>query len=297
MSKEVAKRKPNVAEATLQRVFEKQSQGALRLPENYSAENALMSALLILQGAKTKNEKPVLEACSNASIMSALMNMVTQGLNPAKHQCYFIPYGTTLQMQRSYLGTIAITKRTPGVKDVKGYPVYKTDDFKLGFDLVSGRQTVASYNPGINRNEKDLIGAFAIVIGEDEILHTEWMTMEQIKAAWNMGQTKGGSPAHKGFPDQMAVKTVINRACKTFAMASDDSDLVAGLLADQTDAEVEADISAHANVEMLDMDETEWEAVEEEEVPEGVNPETGEVEPEQGSIFDESTPKDDEVPF
>lgn len=52
------------------------------------------------------------------------------------------------------------------------------------------------------------------------------MNINQIKNAWNQGYAKGGSGAHKNFTDEMAKKTVINRACKMFANTSDDSDLL-----------------------------------------------------------------------
>lgn len=256
----------NVTDLVLNRVIQKQMQGTLQLPTNYSPQNALLSAYLMLQDAQTRDKKPVLEACTQASIANALMEMVVQGLNPTKGQVYFIPYGNQLQMQRSYMGTIAITKRLSGVKDVKGYPVYKGDKFSLGFDVLSGKQTLKEYEPSTARKETDLIGAFAIVIGENEILHTEYMTMDQIRSAWRMGQTKGDSPAHKGFPDQMAVKTVINRACKLFANTSDDSGLISGLINAQTDSEVELEIDENANQELLDdgMPEPEYEHIDEE---------------------------------
>ena len=52
------------------------------------------------------------------------------------------------------------------------------------------------------------------------------------------GATKGGSPAHKNFGDEMAKKTVIGRACKILIGMSDDSALF-----DEPD-ETETDIAA-----------------------------------------------------
>ena len=37
------------------------------------------------------------------------------------------------------------------------------------------------------------------------------------------GATKGQSPAHRNFPQEMAKKTVIGRACKLFVSTSDDA--------------------------------------------------------------------------
>lgn len=260
-----------VTDKVLNSVNRMQSEGSLQIPPNYSPENALKAAYLILSEAKTaksQGEKPVLQACSQESIANALLEMVTQGLNPNKNQCYFIPYGNQLNFQRSYLGTVAITKRIPGVKDIKAYALYKGDEFETEFDVISGRLKIKSYNPKIeNISKANLIGAFALIIGKDEILHLEYMTMDQIKAAWNQGQTKGNSPAHNNFSEEMAKKTVINRACKMYANTTDDSDIFAQML-NKTSIEVEEEIEVNANKQLLDFPqnvvEAEYEAVDEE---------------------------------
>ncbi len=78
----------------------------------------MKSAWLILQAAVDKDKKPVLEVCSKNSIANALLDMVVQGLNPAKKQCYFIAYGNGLACQRSYFGTMAVTKQVAGAKEI-----------------------------------------------------------------------------------------------------------------------------------------------------------------------------------
>jgi len=47
----------------------------LLLPDDYSIENALKSAWLILQETVDKDKKPVLEVCSRASIANGLLDM------------------------------------------------------------------------------------------------------------------------------------------------------------------------------------------------------------------------------
>lgn len=267
-----------ITDNVLNRINKMQSEGSLQVPSNYSPENALKSAYLKLletKTAKNQGSKPVLEACTGPSISNALLEMVVQGLNPMKNQGYFIAYGNQLTFSRSYLGTIAITKRLPGVSDVKGYAIYKDDEFETEFDLISGRLMVKKYMPNVkNRNQKDLIGAFALIIGDEDILHMEYMDMDQIKAAWNMGQMKGNSGAHREFPDQMAIRTVINRACKMYANTSDDSDVLANLL-NRTSVEVEEEIEENANKEVLEFPENVIEG--EYEVTENVDLETGEI--------------------
>lgn len=270
MSNELVKQEKTIVDSVQKRIAEMQNSGSIELPNNYSVGNALKSAYLILQETQTSGKKPVLQACTQESIANSLLDMATQGLNPSKEQCYFIAYGNKLTMSRSYLGTIALTKRINGVKDVKGYAVYKGDKFELGFDILTGRQKILEFCPGLNRDSKNLIGAFALILGDNEILHTEYMDINQIHNAWNQGSMKGNSGAHKNFPDQMAIKTVINRACKYYVSTSDDSDKIAEFMnksVEDTDRELEEDKKEFANKEVIEV----------EEIPENVDEETGEI--------------------
>ncbi|MPN64903.1 hypothetical protein SDC9_212681 [bioreactor metagenome] len=61
---------------------------------------------------------------------------------------------------------------------------------------------------------------------EDGQNYVEVMNIGQIKKSWNQGAAKGNSGAHQNFADEMAKKTVINRACKMFVNTSDDSELL-----------------------------------------------------------------------
>ncbi|WP_150263725.1 recombinase RecT [Parvimonas micra] len=249
-----------ITDIVFNKVVDLQSKGAIDFPNNYSVGNALKSAYLILQEAKTREKKPVLQACTQESVANTLLDMVVQGLNPTKQQCYFIPYGNQLTLSRSYLGTIALTKRLKGVKDVVAYPIYKNDKLDIGFDILTGKTKINEFKPALDHKAQDLIGALGIIVGENEILYLEYMNMEQIRNAWNQGTMKGNSPAHKNFPDQMAIKTVINRVCKKYVNAADDSDKIADLIsktAEEVDNELEIEMAENANVKELPLDEIE----------------------------------------
>lgn len=249
-----------ITDIVFNKVVDLQAKGAIDFPNNYSVGNALKSAYLILQEAKTREKKPVLQVCTQESIANALLDMVVQGLNPSKQQCYFIPYGNQLTLSRSYLGTIALTKRLKGVKDVVAYPIYKNDKLDIGFDILTGKTKINEFKPALDHKAQDLIGALGIIVGENEILYLEYMNMEQIRNAWNQGTMKGNSPAHKNFPDQMAIKTVINRVCKKYVNAADDSDKIADLIsktAEEVDNELEVEMAENANAKELPLDEIE----------------------------------------
>lgn len=256
-SQAVATTNKNIADNVLKRVNEFQALGELKVPSGYSPANALKSAYLILQETKDRNGKSVLEACTKESIANALLDMVVQGLSPMKKQCDFIAYGNKLTLQREYHGTIALAKRYGNVIDVTGNVIYAGDIFEYECDFKTGKKLVTKHEQKIGNMDGDIIGAYATLIMEDGTIECEIMTMKMIRAAWNQGATKGQSPAHKNFPDQMAIKTVINRACKLKITTSDDSVLDEP---DQKDIILESSketIIQKANKEEIGFDEAE----------------------------------------
>lgn len=265
----------NITDNVLARIKDFQSKGDIALPKNYNCANALKSAFLILSETVDREKKPVLQSCSKESICNALLDMCIQGLSPAKKQCYFVPYGGKLQLTKSYLGNIAAVKRLKGVKDVKAYCIYEGDEFEQTFDLDTATLKISKYNPKFeNIDITKIKGAFAVVIGENGPIYTEVMNINQIKNAWNQGAAKGNSGAHKNFTDEMAKKTVINRACKHFVSTSDDGDLLVDTISrtneydpediiEVTHHEVKEEIQESANKEVIDIPSDEIEEVNE----------------------------------
>jgi len=257
-TKDVAVIEKNISDGVLNRVKELEKDGALQFPPNYSYSNALKSAWLMLQETVDSNKKPVLQTCTKESIANSLLDMVVQGLSPVKKQCYFIAYGGKLQLSRSYMGTVAVTKRLKGIKDVKAYCIYEGDEFETEFDVLTATIKITKFNPKFeNVDITKIKGAFAVIIGEDGPVHLEIMSMAQIKAAWNQGFAKGNSGAHKNFTDEMAKKSVINRACKMYANTSDDSDVLIEAFNNTTENDskdpVKEEIATNANTEELDF--------------------------------------------
>ncbi len=212
--------------SVLKRISDFQTQGGLKLPQDYSAENAVRSAWLILQDVKDLNKNPALSVCTTESIANSLLDMVLQGLNPVKKQCYFIVYGNQLQLQKSYLGTIAVAKRVGNVKDIVANTVYSDDVFEYEIDAVTGVKKIVKHVQKLENIDTGKIkGFYAIITRNDGTTYTEIMTLPQAKSAWAMGKAKEGSPAHLQFPDQMGCKSCINRGLKVVIGSSDDADL------------------------------------------------------------------------
>lgn len=222
----VAKFTESTVDNVLLKVTSFQTNGDLKLPPNYSAENAVRSAWLMIQEVKNMDKRPALEVCTRESIANALLDMVLQGLNPVKKQCYFIVYGNKLVLQKSYIGTIMVSKRVADVKEVKGVPIYEGDVFKYEINLETGIKKIVEHTQNFANIDPDKVtGAYALVTKNDGTISVEVMTMKQIRKSWEMGNAKGASPAHKNFADEMSCKTVINRALKVAIGSSDDSSL------------------------------------------------------------------------
>lgn len=277
---QVSVQEKNITDNVLARIKDLQGTGDIALPQNYNCANALKSAFLILSETVDRDKKPVLQSCSKESICNALLDMCIQGLSPSKKQCYFIPYGGKLQLSKSYLGNIAAVKRLQGVKDVKAYCIYEGDEFEQTFDLDTATLRISKYNPKFeNIDITKIKGAFAVVIGENGPIYTEVMNINQIKNSWNQGAAKGKSGAHLNFTDEMAKKTVINRACKHFVSTSDDSDLLVDVISrtneydpediiETTHNEVKEEIRENANKEVIDIPSDEIEEVNEQQTME-----------------------------
>ena len=261
--------KKDVVDVVTAKVREFQEHGELHMPANYSPENAMKSAWLILQNSVDKDKKPVLEVCTMNSIANSLLDMVVQGLNPAKKQCYFIAYGNQLVCQRSYFGTMVVTKQVAGAKDIYAQVVYKGDEFL--YEINRGRKKIIKHIQSLESVDKDnIIAAYCVIeFDDDRSDFTDIMTMDQIKKAWAMskmypiddktGEVKGSS-THGKYTDQMAIKTVVNRTCKSYINSSDDSSLVIRRFnrtdEEATEREVAQEIEENANKDFIDIEAT-----------------------------------------
>ena len=255
---QVATVKNDISTQVLAKIESFQSSGELRLPKDYNVENALKSAYIILSDPKNN----ILAKCDKSSIAEALLKMVVYGVSPIKKQCYFIPYGEKLECSISYAGNIAIAKRYGNLKSIKGNAIFEGDTFEFEVDNVTGRRKVNKHVQTLESVGSNKIkGAYAVYELTDGSIDVEVMSIAQIQMSWNQGGSKGNSPAHKNFADQMAIKTVLNRACKLLISSSDDSVLYDPLdeenTIDVTSENVQHEIKTKGNKEVLDFDEAE----------------------------------------
>ncbi|MGL9772273.1 recombinase RecT [Enterococcus sp. DIV0996a] len=205
--------------------LERLREQGLEMPPGYSPQNALKSAFFeltnntggnLLQMAATNQEM-------KTSISNALLDMVIQGLSPAKKQCYFIKYGNKVQLMRSYFGTMAVLDRVTGGADITPVVVRQGDDFQVGMN--GPNMVVTKHETKFENLDNEIVAAYVVIklANGKEIMTV--MTKKQIDQSWAKSKMKGSGP-QKEFPEEMAKRTVINRAAKSLINTSNDNDLL-----------------------------------------------------------------------
>lgn len=287
----VAKREVEIDKAVMANIQQLQKTGQIHFPPDYSPGNAITSGWLAIQEAKDRDNKPALSVCTKRSVWNALFDMVITGLNPAKKQGYFLVYGDKLVFQRSYFGSEALAKRVdPNIGEIIAEPVYAKD--VLEYSIERGKKVITKHVQLLENIGKDVKAGYCMIIGKNgEIMKTEIMTWDQIKASWSKskqkpitdkGELRKDSP-HYLHMEEYVRRTVINRACKPIFNSSDDVYLrMAAVRSEIVEAEEEAQAEIQENANngpVIDIEpEPEGEPMTEEEKAEALAREAAEAE-------------------
>ena len=215
------------------------AEGSLLRWTNYSPEQALTHAIIKIKemavwDKNTRKERPITEICTTESIKQALFDMMAQGLDAGKGQCYFIAYRDKLTCVRDYLGSIALIKRLNSkIADVFYPVVYEGDEFE--YELKYGNPVNIVHKQSIaNIKSTAIVGAYAVAIDHNgQPLRTVIKSWQEIQAAWGQSKQqvfddKGNivSKTHSKFTAEMCKRTVVNALCKHYIRTADDYELL-----------------------------------------------------------------------
>lgn len=233
----------------------------INIPGNYSVVNAVQAAYFKLTEVDYKKKTALIDTATTESVAFALQDMAIQALSVAKNQGYFIVYGDKMQFARSYHGTQAVLKRLTGVKDVWANVIWKGETFDVEYNergQLAFKAHTVDWKAATGKKE-DIEGAYCIIEREDGVQFLTVMTNAEIKTSWSQSSM---TSVQDKYPQEMAKRTVINRAAKAFINTSDDSDLFIGAINRTTENEFvnerkeinpEAEIQKNANKEDLDI--------------------------------------------
>jgi len=246
--KEIAVVSKEIGTSVMGRISELVEGRQLALPSDYDAGTAVNSAMLILQDTKDRNGKAVLEVCTKASIAKSVLDMVIQGLQPGKKQCYFIAYADQLTLFRSYFGTVAALKRAmPEVAHVTSEVIYNGDDVVYGVTPFGERYVshIAS-EPLLNINKGIKAGYCTIYDAGGNVLGSTIMTWDEILTSWKQSRNyKAEGGVHQKFTVEMAKRTLIAKACKFLLNTSNEmasNPAVVKAFNDTTDSEFDMEV-------------------------------------------------------
>ena len=254
----------NITDEVLVKIQKFEKNGQIFFPNNYSPENALKNAWLKLQEVKDRNGNLALNVCTKPSIANALLNMVIQGLNPMKNQCYFIPYGDQLTLSRSYFGTIAVAKQFGEIIDITAEVIYEEDEVET--EIEHGKTIITKHKRKFGNIDKSkIIGAYATILYKESANKKNEsiiMNMEQIRTSWKKSKVNPNSAdsVHSLYTEDMCKRTVINKIGKYYINSRDDSNLNVLKEAfessdeEMREAEIAYEIQTNANKEVIDVE-------------------------------------------
>jgi len=217
------------------------------IPDGYAVANGLQSAMLAIQAAKDKNDKPALQVCKKDSIQKALLEVVQNGLYLNKSHGYMVVMGDQLVLLTSYMGEVYKAKQNDkNLKDIYAEIVYEGDVFR--YAIKQGHKVVTTHEQEPdNINPAKIKGAYATAIYKDGTEVSDYMPLDQIKKSWQMGQSKGTSKAHLLATDEMCRKTVLRRLAKMINATNNDS------LYEEAVNEIESEIDSNENSGIIDI--------------------------------------------
>lgn len=202
---------PKVEEMALNKIREYQEAG-MQLPAGFNPANSLKKARFMLNDMKV-NGVPVLECCSQTSILQCLLDSCAKGLDFSELQVYFIPRAGQMTIMESVYGRIVRAKRaSKNYKPIVQY-VHEGDVFEFGADIETGRTIIKKHETCLENLDKPIVAAYTYVTDNDGDTEVFIMTKREWITSWKKS-SNGGSVA-KEFERDMIFRTIIKKATKS----------------------------------------------------------------------------------
>lgn len=246
---------PKVEEMALNKIREYQEAGMV-LPAGFNPANSLKKARFMLNDMKV-NGVPVLECCSQTSILQCLLDSCAKGLDFSELQVYFIPRAGQMTIMESVYGRIVRAKRaSKNYKPIVQY-VHEGDVFEFGPDLATGRTVVKKHETCLENLDKPYVAAYTYVTDNDGDTEVFIMTKKDWVTSWK--KSSNGGAVAKEFERDMIFRTIIKKATKSLVnsnsnnfvptMDEDDDTPLAGNTAPEVDEQPYNEPTEYVEVE------------------------------------------------
>lgn len=165
-------------------------------------------------GIAMSNKQSVIDAVTNISAIGI-------SLNPAKKQAYLVPRDRKICLDLSYIGLLDLAVASGSIMWGKAELVRESDNFRLnGFDKPPSHE-----RDPFAKDRGEIVGVYVVAKTHSGDYLTETMSIDEVNdirnrsSAWKAWIEKKKSCPWVTDPGEMAKKTVIKRASKTWPKA------------------------------------------------------------------------------
>ncbi len=173
-------------------------------------DKALMDRFLATTFALLARNSDVLRQCTPASIVQAIKDAASLGLEPETQDGSLVPFANQAVFMPSWQGHLKRIRNSGRVQDVDCQVVYEKDEWSYWYDSERGFCFI--HKPSLERDRGGYKGAYAYAIMPSGFREGEWMPEDEIIAVrdrFSKGHTKSDSP-WRTRPGEMYRKTVLN---------------------------------------------------------------------------------------
>lgn len=240
------------------------------------------------------NSTPQLAECSTVSVLSCIMKCAALGMEPSAvdglGRAYILPFrnGKTHRMEATFIlgykGIIDLARRSGQLVSIHAQAVYQGDDFDYWED-EDGQHFKFRPDRNAEHAPDKLTDVYvtAKLVGGGKVF--EHMTKAEVEAIRRRSKASNNGPWVTDY-EAMALKTVIRRSARYLPMSTETQEAVA---ADEQTPDYSSVLSPVVpTVEQEPADEPV-------DVPEGIDPETGEIMAE--IVSDEPELADEDIAF
>lgn len=188
------------------------------LPKHMDPERMLQLAI------STVNKNPKLLNCTPESVLGCLMTASSLGLEPndvnGLGQAYIIPYGRTATYISGYRGLYKLALNSGEIQSITVEAVYEGDEFEYRM----GDDAHITHVPNLDAEHSydKLKCVYCITRFNNGGVQRTVMPKSEIEKRRNVSKAKNDGP-WKDWTEEMAKKTVIRAAAKTWPLSAEKS--------------------------------------------------------------------------
>ncbi len=195
------------------------------MPPGFNRQRFALNCITVIRDMmKDYKKRDQLQTVDINSIVLCMLKGAYLGLDFLNGECYAIPYKGEMTFQTDYKGEIKVCKRFSDdpIKDIYAKVVREGDAYDEG---VEGGVQKLNFKP-VPFSNKDIIGAFAVVMYADGTIKYDSMSVEEIQHTKDTYSKAANSQAWKESFGEMCKKTVIRRLSKLIDLNLDKVEMI-----------------------------------------------------------------------